>query len=303
MAAKKTQSKDNTKTDIAINVPSYVDYFIPEDEVTGQRSSFTPYKITLTKMGGNGTITLEHKTDPMVAYESYIEVIFLHFPKFTQSQKLKDVDGQSKQVEFSYDMQWCTAGYPYKESPHSKDKDGSKTRLKREAYLLVRDPREGETFHLAKFNSVLKNVKALQEIYSRVHADATRKYKLRSGAQTIVKIGIQKVTENGYTVTRYKPEYEIVDVINQASFDDVRKLASEITKTVEDIAAGAKERAKARWEATLEERDKEAARNISSYANPVSNPDVPPVQAEEAKPEPTTDADTATEDDDDDLPF
>lgn len=255
MAKKKNDSA--TSVALKIAVPTFKSHVTPANPVTGQWEKFEPFKLALDKRG-EGTIGLIHKQRGIINYENEIEVVFVNLPSATSSSKAIKEPGSSKdtQVEFSYSTRgyaWSSRlrrGYPYSESKHGKmnnvNLDGAKNRLKREAYLIVRDPKDDSAFNLGLFSSVLKNVDALKDIQGRVHAEASAKHGV-AGNGVVVKIGIHKETDGDFEVIRWDKKYEIVDVLDGESLNAVDNLRLSIDDFLEKRIDRFEKRCKKSW--------------------------------------------------------
>ena len=218
-----------------ITIPEFKRYYTAADPVSETPAMFNPFRVSLAKTGNNGTISLVHKTDEVVTLKDTAEVIFLFFPKITQAKKVLIEEGKDDQhLEFSYDKDgWCTAGYRYSDSYFTRQQDPRvRTRLMKEAYLLFKDPMDKE-FKLARYKGSIDAVGALESAWRRVHIAATSKHDLVSGTFVVAKIGVQKEKVNKFEVVRFKPDYEILEQLDEDQQGQVIELVKKLKKSIQ----------------------------------------------------------------------
>jgi len=305
-------------------IPKYTDYFIEGDSWTNRPAKFEAYKMVVSKVDEDVIVSLKHSDKPTVRLEGDLQIIFLSFSEKPSSSKMMDLGGkQPKRVEFSFDMEWCTAGYPYKESLIVRGNDDRvRNRLKKEFYCVVRDQKDPKKSYLAYYRTGMDHINEVDALAERIAVEARNAYGLPSGALLLAEVGAHLVDNHGFMVPRFKKTYKVVGAVPKEQWDAMKLLLDSLLKTVKETIRRVAEEAKAkyalnpngalenalRWSIARVVEDQKVAEAAALAATPAATPasgaTSAPAATPAATPAPAVIVGTEEDDlDDEDIPF
>ena len=230
-------------------IPEYKDYFIEGDSWTNRPSKFEAYKMVVSKVDEDVIVSLKHSDKPTVRLEGDFQIIFLSFSEKPSSSKMVDIgEKQPKRAEFSFDMEWCTGGYPYKESLIVRGNDDRvRNKLKKEFYCVIRDQKDPMKSYLAYYRTNMDHINEVDSLAERIASEAMNGYGLPTGALLLAEVGAHLADNRGFMVPRFKKTYKVIGVVPKEQWTGMKLLLDTLLKTIKETIQRVAEEARAKY--------------------------------------------------------